>query len=238
MSAATIASALEVFVDVVFQPGDCLEVRCLHPSKAAKQKWLPASDLPRLAASLVKLNDEGFNVYVGINPRKTPGGSTNGDVRCARCLVVDFDGVTLQEAHRRVDEAAVPRPSMVVNSKGGEHPLRYREIPVSPLLFRLLRKTYESGPARFGHPDAEAQSISGVSPHNLTRLGSTIRMDAGLSPWPKLYQSLRASREQDWKTEGHAESTYVSWMGHSSKVSRTHYVRPLDSEFDAAARVA
>lgn len=124
------------------------------------------------------------------------------------------------------------------NCKATDHPLRYREVPICPLLYRLLRKTYEASPARFGHPDETAKSISGISPHNLTRLASTIRMDAGLSPWRKMFQSLRASCENDWKRRGIPEATYTAWMGHSSKVSRKHYVRPLDSEFAAVAKVA
>ena len=55
---------------------------------------------------------------------------------------------------------------------------------------------------------------------------------AQLERWPKLFQTLRSSCENQWKTEGVAEATYAAWLGHSIAVSRKHYVQPLDSEFD------
>ena len=127
---------------------------------------------------------------------------------------------------------------VVGNCKATDHPLRYREVPICPLLYRLLRKTYEASPARFGHPDEEAKPISGVSRHNLIKLAKGMCIDARLRAWPKMYQSMRAACENDWKRRGVPEATYTAWLGHSSSVSRTHYVRPLDSEFNAIARVA
>lgn len=130
------------------------------------------------------------------------------------------------------------RIRVVGNCKATEHPLRYREVPISPLLYQLLPETYEASPARFGCPDVEAQSISGVGLHNLIRLAKRIRIKAQLEPWPKMYKSLRVSAEQDWKLAGISESTYTVWAGHSVSVSRKHYVSPLASEFDAIAKVA
>ena len=147
---------------------------------------------------------------------------------------VDSEG----ETHRVGIDWERHRLLVVGNCKATEHPLRFREVPICPLLYRLLRKTYEASPARFGHPDAEAQSISGVSPHNLIRLAKSMCIDARLKAWPKMYQSMRASCENDWKLRGIPEATYTAWMGHSTSVSRKHYVRPLDSEFNAVAKVA
>lgn len=65
-----------------------------------------------------------------------------------------------------------------------------------------------------------------------------ICIDARLKAWPRLYQSLRSSTENDWKALGVPGATYVVWMGHSSKVSREHYVRPLGAEFDLITKVA
>ena len=131
------------------------------------------------------------------------------------------------------------RICVVGNCKGSRRSLRYREVPVRPLLFRILRKAYESSPARFQHPQScRSDSICGVAPHNLTRLGKSIVAKAGLKPWPKLYQAMRSSCENDHKMRGVAEATYSAWLGHSPTVSRRHYTSPTDSEFAAAARVA
>ena len=147
---------------------------------------------------------------------------------------VDSEG----ETHRIGIDWDRHRLLVVGNCKATDRPLRFREVPICPLLYRLLRKTYESSPAGFGHPDEEAKPISGVSPHNLIRLAKSMCLDARLKAWPKMYQSLRASCENDWKQRGVPEATYTAWMGHSAKVSRKHYVRPLDSEFNAIAKVA
>ena len=51
-------------------------------------------------------------------------------------------------------------------------------------------------------------------------------------------EAERSSCENDWKTGGTAEATYATWMGHSAKVSREHYVAPTDAEFEAVTAAA
>lgn len=130
------------------------------------------------------------------------------------------------------------RICVVGNCKGSRRPLRYREIPIRPLLYRLLRKTFDSSEARFQHPEAESASISGVGPHNLIRLAKRAAMSGGVKPWLRFYQAMRSSCENDWKMRGVAEATYAAWMGHSATVSRKHYTSPTDQEFAAVAKVA
>ncbi len=57
----------------------------------------------------------------------------------------------------------------------------------------------------------------------------------GLTAWRKPYQALRSSCENDFKTAGIAEHTYLAILGHSLEVSRKHYVSPTDAELDALA---
>ena len=52
------------------------------------------------------------------------------------------------------------------------------------------------------------------------------------------FHALRKSAEDDWKEQGVAEATYSAWLGHSEKVSRTHYVSPKESEYEAVTKVA
>lgn len=133
MTTARATNQLEVFTGALFEPSDVVEVRALHSAKPAKQKWLAASDLPRLAARLGELNKAGFNIYLGTNPRKAPGGSHNADVVCARSLFVDFDDLALDEVRRRIDEAALPAPSMIVNSGHGHHIYWLLDEPLTDL---------------------------------------------------------------------------------------------------------
>ena len=89
----------------------------------------------------------------------------------------------------------------------------------------------------FDKAEAGDTSITGLSPHNLTRKAQEFARAAGLDPWAKFYQSMRVSRENDWKRDGFAEATYAKWLGHSETVSRQHYVSPTDEEFNAAVGV-
>ena len=105
---------------------------------------------------------------------------------------------------------------------------RYRVLPMVASLESLLLES-------FGQAADGAGTITGLSPNNLTRIAQKIVRAAGLEPWSKLYQSMRVSRENDWKRDGFAEATYAKWLGHSATVSRQHYVSPTSEEFAAAS---
>lgn len=116
------SAVLRKFVDAIFDPTDIVELRLIRSSpKDAKQKWRIASEIPTNVSGLRKLNEQGYNIYFGINPRRADGGSSNDDVLLARNLFVDFDGVALPEIHRRIDEASMPAPTLTVNSGHGHH---------------------------------------------------------------------------------------------------------------------
>ncbi len=57
---------------------------------------------------------------------------------------------------------------------------------------------------------------------------------AGVKPWPRLVQSLRASCATDW-TEHCPNRTIAAWLGHSALIGATHYVRSRDEYMDLAA---
>lgn len=116
------SAVLRKFVDAIFDPTDIVELRLIRSSpKDAKQKWRIASEIPTNVSGLRKLNEQGYNIYFGINPRRAEGGSSNGDVLLARCMFVDFDGVVLAEVRRRIDEVSLPTPTLILNSGHGHH---------------------------------------------------------------------------------------------------------------------
>ena len=80
--------------------------------------------------------------------------------------------------------------------------------------------------------------MPGLTLNNLTRRGQAIALAAGMEPWPKFYNAMRSSCEQDWKLAGFAEPTYCTWIGHGADVSREHYVSPTAAEFDAVTETA
>ncbi len=120
----------------------------------------------------------------------------------------------------------------LMGTQKGARSLRYREVPICPRLAELLHAAADSASGMH-------ETVTDLSPHNLTRHGQQIAKDAKLKPWPKMFQSMRSSCENDWKNGKHtedgekvAEPTYCRWIGHSSKVSRAAYVSPQDSEFE------
>jgi integrase len=57
---------------------------------------------------------------------------------------------------------------------------------------------------------------------------------AGLLPWPKLFQNMRASRETEL-TRDHALHVVTAWIGNSARVASKHYLQVTDADFDRAA---
>ena len=80
--------------------------------------------------------------------------------------------------------------------------------------------------------EGEPLVCGGAGRHNATRRLQKAIQDAGMIPWPKAYNALRSSCEQDFKTTGVPEATYTKWVGHSVEVSRGHYTDPTPAEFE------
>src|SRR5262245_43642696 len=55
---------------------------------------------------------------------------------------------------------------------------------------------------------------------------------AGLLPWPKLFQNMRASRETE------LAQTFplhvVAWIGNSARIAATHYLQVMEADFQRA----
>jgi len=60
---------------------------------------------------------------------------------------------------------------------------------------------------------------------------------AGLHPWPKLFQSLRSSRETEL-IQRHPIHTVTRWMGNSPRIAMKHYLQVRDTDFDLAVKGA
>ena len=58
---------------------------------------------------------------------------------------------------------------------------------------------------------------------------------AGLKPWPKLFQNMRASRQTELE-ETFPTHVVCKWMGNSPKVAQKHYLQVTDSHFEKATQ--
>ena len=66
-----------------------------------------------------------------------------------------------------------------------------------------------------------------------TQLCKIIRR-AGLEPWPKLFQNLRATRETELEDMGVPSHVVRKWIGHSRRVAEKHYLQVTDDHFAMA----
>jgi integrase len=150
-------------------------------------------------------------------------------LRLGEALALPWSGKALDrrgESHRVGVDWDMRRLHLVAEKTG-----MYRVVPMCPKLHDVLLDVFSKA--------AEgADTITGLSANNITRQGKMQVKAAGLTPWPKLYQALRSSCENDWKQSSIAEATYCTWMGHSATVSRAHYVAPTDAEFAIVTRAA
>jgi integrase len=60
---------------------------------------------------------------------------------------------------------------------------------------------------------------------------------AGLEPWPRLFNAMRASRATELAAE-YPAAVCTSWLGHTQAVAETHYHMVRDSDFDRATGVS
>jgi hypothetical protein len=56
---------------------------------------------------------------------------------------------------------------------------------------------------------------------------------AGLEPWPKLWQNLRASRQTELEKEFPLH-VVCAWIGNNERTARKHYLQVTDEHYDQA----
>jgi integrase len=81
-------------------------------------------------------------------------------------------------------------------------------------------------------PDAPIITRFSRSNSNLDKPFKAILHRAGILPWQKLFQNMRASCETQWLNEGHPVHVVAAWIGHSVKVQRDSYAQITDGHYD------
>ncbi|MFM9959944.1 MAG: tyrosine-type recombinase/integrase [Planctomycetaceae bacterium] len=138
---------------------------------------------------------------------------------------------------------------MTVHSPKTEHHIGKGErvVPIFPELrpyldelFVAATKGFEQTVSQddwilpaFRHEAAESGDWRAV---NLRTQFEKIIKRAGVSPWPRLWHNLRASRQTE--LEEHFPSHVVcAWLGNSEAVARKHYLQVREVDFQKAARI-
>jgi integrase len=66
-----------------------------------------------------------------------------------------------------------------------------------------------------------------------TRFTKIVRRD-GLTPWPKLFHNLRASRETELAAE-YPLHVVCTWIGNSPAIAAKHYLQTTEADYERAA---
>jgi integrase len=122
----------------------------------------------------------------------------------------------------------VPSPK-TEHIEGKEH----RWIPLFPEITEPLERAWEE--AKEGEQFIFPRTITGAV--NLRKGLNSIIKKAGLSPWPKLFQNLRASRETEL-CQNHPLHVAAAWIGNSPTVAIGHYLTVLDSDYEKATTIS
>jgi hypothetical protein len=102
-----------------------VEMRCLYRGTDKRKrktvhKWATAHMISGLHDELCELNDAGYCIFYGVNPRKESGGTTAEDVEIGTAQCIDIDnGCTTEQLLKAVAAAGLPEPSLVVETGGG-----------------------------------------------------------------------------------------------------------------------
>jgi integrase len=115
----------------------------------------------------------------------------------------------------------------------------YRVVPLFPLLRQYLDAAWSKAPegAVYVIPEEyrrRAQGPGGWRNANLRTTLEKIVRRAGLTPWPRLWHSLRSSCESDLAA-AFPLAAVAKWLGNTPAIALQHYVDPTDSLFQQAA---
>ena len=147
-----------------------------------------------------------------------------GGLRCpSEVLTLTWDDI-----HWAEDRMTVHSP------KTERHPGQgSRLVPLFPKLLLHLREVYEQA-------DDGAVYVITRYRHTNQNLSTKLRRilhKAALTPWPKLYQNLRSTRQTELVDAGWPVHKVCAWFGNSPAVAFEHYFQPpTDEDFRKAAQ--
>ncbi len=113
-----------------------------------------------------------------------------------------------------------------------------RVIPLFPELAPCLTESQERAPVGsiYVLPDRLRKAAIGPRGWQSVNLRTTfekIVARAGLEPWPKPFQNMRASRETEL-AQAHSIKAVTEWLGNTEGVAMRHYLMVTDQQFKQA----
>ena len=145
-----------------------------------------------------------------------------GGLRCpSEVLALRWEDVNWQEGRLLVHSCKTER------HEGRES----RIIPIFPEILPHLQDVFDG---------AEEGSIWVIMRYrranqNLRTELQRILKRAGLKPWPRLFQNLRASRETELASE-YPLHIATAWIGNTARIAERHYLQVPDTYYERAAQ--
>jgi integrase len=107
-----------------------------------------------------------------------------------------------------------------------------RWVPIFPELRPHLEEAFEFAPEGAVHVITSKRHTN----QNLrTRFAKIIRR-AGLTPWPKPFHNLRASRQTEL-VQRYPIHVVCAWLGNTAAVAAEHYLQVTEEHFISAAQI-
>ncbi len=119
------------------------------------------------------------------------------------------------------------KKALCIPSKKTRRYAESRVCPILPELMELLDKGWDVAPEK-------ATTILTLSVANVRRKLPAIIKEANLKPWEDLFQTLRRSCETHFVSLGHPARAVSNWLGHSTQVSKDHYLMITSDAFQNA----
>lgn len=105
----------------------------------------------------------------------------------------------------------------------------FREVPICSALEREVKARLAEIP-----DDEDELFFDANKSFSFDGAFRTVVKRAGLEKWPKFFQNLRSSRENDWIAMGIPAHVVAAWTGRSVKTQEAFYLRVLPEYFDRA----
>lgn len=138
-----------------------------------------------------------------------------------------YGGLRFKEVYRlQWGDVLFDRKRFVVHSsKTARYGKAERVVPLFPEIDKEITAQFLSGSAQVLQPETEARA---------RRIMAAIIRRAGYTPWSRLFQNLRATRENELIAAGFPAHIVAAWLGHTTGVQNRYYLRVMDSYFDRA----
>ena len=146
-----------------------------------------------------------------------------------------FGGLRCPSEHLalRWDDIDWERNRITIHSSKTEHHKDggVRQVPIFPELRPYLEEVFDHA-----EPGSE-YVITRYRKSNVNLRTQLLKIigRAGLVPWPKLWQNLRATRATELVSAGWPEYKVCKWLGHTKLVAEKHYWQVTDEDFQRAA---